>query len=84
MTITPKRLVLKAPPPGDGAKYRVVSLTNNRLTLAGNPECSVPSGKTHESIYTISTSAQGLQFTAVKIACKEDGGSITAGRWTRP
>lgn len=84
MSLTPKRLVLTAPPPGDGTSYKVVSVSKNRLTLAGNPECSVDSAKTVKSVYAISTSPGGLKFTGVKIACKEDGGSITAGKWTRP
>jgi hypothetical protein len=75
---------LTSPPPAGDTAYPVVAIAKNRLTLGGEPECSVPSGKTEKSVYTISTSPRGLRFAAVKVACKEDGGILTAGYWTKP
>jgi hypothetical protein len=57
--MTAKRVVLTPPPPAEKTTYRVVSLTKTRLTLAGNPLCSVIEGQKNKSVYTISTSAQG-------------------------
>jgi hypothetical protein len=84
LSISPSKMTLTPPRPAEPDSYRVVALTKNRLTLAGNPLCSVLSGQKNKSVYTISTSPQGLRFVGVKIACKEDGGSLTAGRWTKP
>src|SRR4051812_20330127 len=39
MSIDGKRVSLK-PPYHDASAYRVVSLTANKLTVAGNPQCS--------------------------------------------
>jgi len=84
LSISPSTMKLTAPAPGPETTYSVVAITKNRLTLAGNPECSVPSAKTQKSVYTISTSPKGLRFAAVKVACKEDGGILTTGYWTKP
>jgi len=71
-------------PTGDDTVYPVVAIAKNRLTLGGNPLCSVNTAQTKNSVYAVSTSPQGLQFAAVTVACKEDGGTLTAGRWTKP
>ena len=85
LSIGPSKMTLTPPPPEENSStYPVVSVTKNRLTLGGNPDCSVYSAKIEKSVYSISTSSQGLQFVAVKVACKEDGGTLTAGHWTRP
>ena len=85
LAIGPRKMTLTPPPPEENSTtYPVVSVTQNRLTLGGERACSVYSGQTEKSVYTISTSPEGLQFVAVKVACKEDGGALTVGRWTKP
>ena len=85
LSISPSTMKLTPPPPEENSTtYPVVSVTKNRLTLGGERACSVYSGQTDKSVYTISTSPQGLQFAAVKVACQEDGGALTAGSWTKP
>ena len=83
LSIGPTTMKLTSPA-GDDTVYRVVAIAKNRLTLGGNPLCSVNSAQAQKSVYTVSTSPRGLQFAAVKVACKEDGGTLTAGRWTKP
>ncbi len=84
LSIGPRKMTLTPPPPEENSTtYPVVSVTKNRLTLGGERACSVYSGRKDKSVYTISTSPQGLQFVAVKVACKEDGGSLTVGHWTK-
>ena len=83
LAISPTKMKLTSPT-GDDTIYPVVAITKNRLTLGGNPLCSVNTAQTQRSVYTVSTSPQGLQFVAVKVACKEDGGALTVGRWTKP
>jgi hypothetical protein len=83
LAISPTKMKLTSPT-GDDTVYPVVAIAKNRLTLGGNPLCSVNSAQTQKSVYAVSTSPQGLQFAAVKVACKEDGGTLTAGRWTKP
>jgi hypothetical protein len=83
LSISPTKMKLTSPT-GDNTVYRVVAIAKHRLTLGGNPLCSVNTAQTQKSVYTVSASPQGLQFGAVKVACKEDGGTLTAGRWTKP
>jgi hypothetical protein len=83
LSISPTKMTLTSPT-GDDTVYPVVAIAKNRLTLGGNPLCSVNTAQTKNSVYAVSTSPQGLQFAAVTVACKEDGGTLTAGRWTKP
>jgi hypothetical protein len=84
LSVAASKVTITPPKPADPTTYPVVALAKHRLTVGGNKDCSVFEGQSQKSVYTISTSTQGLKFAAVKIACKEDGGSITAGLWTRP
>jgi hypothetical protein len=83
LAISPTKLKLTSPS-GDDTEYRVVAIAKDRLTLGGNPLCSVNSAQTQKSVYAVSTSPRGLRFSAIRVACKEDGGALTAGRWTKP
>ena len=83
LAISPTKMKLTSPS-GDDTEYPVVAIAKNRLTLGGNPLCSVNTAQTQKSVYAVSTSPRGLQFSAVKVACREDGGTLTAGRWTKP
>ena len=84
LSVSPTKLELTPPPPKtDHTTYPVVNVKKHLLTLGGEAACSVYSGQKQHSVYTVSTSPQGLRFVAVKEACKEDGGILTAGPWTK-
>jgi hypothetical protein len=82
LTVTKDKLSMTPPPPAhDPTKYAIVSAKAGRLTLAPNKDCSTTEGKTQKSTFTFSESSAGLKFTAVKVACKEDGGSLAVAPW---
>ncbi|MEA2405227.1 MAG: hypothetical protein QOE08_1874 [Thermoleophilaceae bacterium] len=82
LTVTKDKLSMTPPPPAhDPTKYAIVSAKAGRLTLAPNKDCSTTEGKTQKSTFTFSESSAGLQFKAVKVACKEDGGSLAVAPW---
>jgi hypothetical protein len=83
LALSPTKMKLTSPS-GDETVYPVVAIAKNRLTLGGNPLCSVNTAQTQKSVYTVSASPRGLQFVGVDVACREDGGTLTAGRWTKP
>jgi hypothetical protein len=38
---------------------------------------------THNSTFKLSQTTAGLQFTAVSVACKEDGRSLSVAAWRK-
>jgi hypothetical protein len=82
LTVTSRRLSLKPPPPAsDETRYAILSAKAGRLTLGPEKACSTTEGQTQKSFFTFSKSAAGLKFVAVKVACKEDGGSLSVAPW---
>jgi hypothetical protein len=79
-----RRSVTFIPAPAGGTTtYPIVAVTRSQITLGPNPDCSTVVGRTHTSIFKLSQTASGLQFTAVSVACKEDGGSLAVAPWRK-
>jgi hypothetical protein len=82
LTVTKNKLSLAPPPPADDSTdYAIASVKAGQLTLGPEKACSTTEGKTQKSTFTFSESSAGLKFNAVKVACKEDGGSLAVAPW---
>jgi hypothetical protein len=59
----------------------VADLKNGRITFAPDQGCDTATGRTQNSVFTITKSGNQVRFGAVKPSCKADAAVLTLGQW---
>jgi len=59
----------------------VVDLKDGRITFAPDQGCDTATGRTQNSVFTITKNGNQVRFGAVKPSCKADAAVLTLGQW---
>jgi hypothetical protein len=62
----------------------VLDLNAGRITFAPDRTCDTVTGRTKNSVFTITKTSTGVGFTPVTPSCKSDAAVLTLGRWRGP